>query len=113
MALQQWFDRAVQQSRSDGGGVIAGAPKALGLSVKREEWCQAAEDAAADNGRLLALWASRDSNGENIVRAAFIADAGVLLLSLPLTAGEGDYPGIERWFPAANRMQRTATDLSG
>src|SRR5882672_1753544 len=103
MALQQWFDRAAHQSELNGGGVIAGAPKALGLSVTRQEWRQSAEDVAADNGRLLALWASRDGNGENIMRAAFIADAGVLLLSLPLTAAETDYPGIEHWFPAANR----------
>jgi Ni,Fe-hydrogenase III component G len=113
MALQQWFDRAAQQSELNGGRVISGAPKALGLSVTRQEWRQSAEDVAAENGRLLALWASRDGNGENIVRAAFIADAGVLLLSLPLTAAEADYPGIEHWFPAANRMQRAVADLSG
>jgi len=113
MALQQWFDRAAQQSELNGGRVIAGAPKALGLSVTRQEWRQSAEDVAADNGRLLSLWASRDGNGENIVRAAFVADAGVLLLSLPLTAAEADYPGIEHWFPAANRMQRAVADLSG
>src|SRR6202158_519 len=113
MALQQWFDRAAQQSESNGGKVIVGAPKALGLLVTRQEWRQSVEDVAADNGRLLALCASRDGNSENIVRAAFIADAGVLLLSLPLTAAEPDYPGIEQWFPAANRMQRAVAELSG
>src|ERR1700730_6720500 len=113
MALQQWFDRAAQQSESNGGNVIVGAPKVLGLLVTRQEWRQSVEDVAAGNGRLLALWASRDGNSENIVRAAFIADAGVLLLSLPLTAAEPDYPGIEQWFPAANRMQRAVADLSG
>ena len=81
--------------------------------MARDEWRQAAEDLAADSGRLLALWASRDGNGDNIVRAAFIADAGVLVLSLPLTAAEADYPGIEQWFPSASRMQRAVADLSG
>ena len=93
--------------------MIVGAPKVLGLLVTRQEWRQSVEDVAAGNGRLLALWASRDGNSENIVRAAFIADAGVLLLSLPLTAAEPDYPGIEHWFPAANRMQRAVAELSG
>ena len=104
MALQRWFDRA---------GAIRSVPKAWGLTVARNEWHQAAEDLQADSGRLLALWASRNANADNILRAAFIADAGVLVLSLPLTAAEADYPGIEQWFPSANRMQRAVADLSG
>ncbi len=113
MALQGWFDRAAQQSESNVGGAIRGVPMARGLTVARDEWRQAAEDMAAGGGRLLAHWASRDANGDNIVRAAFIADAGVLVLSLPLTAADADYPGIEQWFPSANRMQRAVADLSG
>ena len=113
MVLQRWFDQAARQSQSSGGGVIAGAPKALSLTVARDEWRQAAEDMAANGGRLLSLWASRDGNGEDIVRAAFIADAAVLVLSLPLKAAEADYPGIEPWFPSASRMQRAVADLSG
>src|SRR5882762_5431141 len=113
MVVQRWFDQAAQQSKASGGGVIAGAPKALGLTVAHDEWRQAAEDMAANGGRLLSLWASRDGNGEDIVRAAFIADAGVLIPSLPLTAAEADYPGIEPWFPSASRMQRAVADLSG
>jgi Ni,Fe-hydrogenase III large subunit/Ni,Fe-hydrogenase III component G len=113
MALQGWFDRAAQQSESNVGGAIRGMPKARGLTVARDEWRQAAEDMAAGGGRLLAHWASRDASGDNIVRAVFIADAGVLVLSLPLTAAEADYPGIEQWFPSANRMQRAVEDLSG
>src|SRR5882757_6603119 len=113
MVLQRWFDQAARQSQSSGGGVIAGAPKALSLTVARDEWRQAAEDMAANGGRLLSLWASRDGNGENIVRAAFVVDAGVLILSLPLMVAELDYPGIEQWFPSASRMQRAVADLSG
>jgi len=113
MALQGWFDRAGRQTESNMGAAIRGMPGARGLTVARDEWRQAAEDMAAGGGRLLAHWASRDADGRNIVRAAFIADAGVLVLSLPLTAAEAGYPGIEQWFPAANRMQRAVADLSG
>src|SRR5258706_6999274 len=108
MALQRWFDRAVRQS---GGGAIAGAPKTWGLTVVRDEWRQAAEHMAVHGGRLLSLWASRDHNGDDVVRAAYTALPGVLVLSLPLT--NIDYPSIEQWFPAANRMQRAVADLSG
>jgi Ni,Fe-hydrogenase III large subunit len=113
MALQQWFERAANRPISSGGGVIPGAPRALGLPVTHDEWRRAADDMAAGGGRLLSLWASRDGNGENIVRGAFIADLGVLILSLPLTAAESDYPGIGQRFPSANRMQRAVADLSG
>jgi Ni,Fe-hydrogenase III large subunit len=104
VALQRWFDR---------GGVIVGAPTVLGLTVSRDEWGQAAEDMASREGRLLSLWASRDGTGDGTVRAAFIATPGVLVLSLPLTGSHADYPGIEQWFPSANRMQRAVADLSG
>jgi Ni,Fe-hydrogenase III large subunit/Ni,Fe-hydrogenase III component G len=113
MALQRWFDQAAQQPESNGGGVIVGAPKALGLTVTREEWRQAAEDMATQGGRLLSLWASRNGTEDDAVRAAFIADSGVLVLTLPVTASDARYPGIEQWFPSASRMQRAVTDLSG
>ena len=113
MVLQSWFDHATHQSQANGGWVIAGAPKAVGLTVARDEWRQAAEDMATHGARLLSLWASRDNDGENIVRAAFIAKPGVLILSLPVSAAEADYPGIEQWFSSARRMQRAVADLSG
>jgi Ni,Fe-hydrogenase III component G len=113
MAAQGWFDQAALQSLSKAYGVICGAPKVLGLTVERNEWRRACEDIAVDGARLLALWASRDGKGENVVQAAFIADAGVLVLCLPLTASEAFYPGIEHWFPSASRMQRAVADLSG
>jgi Ni,Fe-hydrogenase III large subunit len=112
MVLQRWFDQAYKRSESNGGGVIAGAPKAWRLTVSPDEWRQVAEDMAADGGRLLSLWASRDGTGGDIVRAAFIACPGVLVLSLPLPF-ESYYPGIEHWFPSARRMQRAVADLSG
>jgi Ni,Fe-hydrogenase III large subunit/Ni,Fe-hydrogenase III component G len=113
MILQRWYDQAALRSASNGRGVIVGAPKLLGLTVSRDEWRQAAENMASHGGRLLSLWASLDGIGEDTVRAAFIASPGVLVLTLPLTASDPNYPSIEQWFPSANRMQRAVTDLSG
>ena len=113
MALQLWFQRAAQNSESNEGSVIAGAARVLGLTVSRDEWQRAAEHVATGGGRLQALWASRDREGHDIVRVAFIAEQGVLVLSLEVPATEGHYPGIEQWFPSANRMQRAVADLSG
>ena len=112
MNLQGWFDQATRQLESI-GRVIVGAPKALGLTVTRQEWCRAAEDMATHGGRLLSLWASRHGTEDDAVRAAFIANSGVLVLSLPIAASDPHYPGIELWFPSASRMQRAVTDLSG
>src|SRR5260370_12272320 len=105
MALQRWFDHATQQPESNGGGVIVGAPKALGLTVTREEWCQAAEEIATHGGRLLSLWASRDGTEDDAVRAPFIANSGLLVLTLPVTASNVPYPRIHPYFPTPTRMQ--------
>src|SRR6202790_196546 len=113
MALQRWFHQAAQKSESNGGSVFAGAPKVLGVTVSRDGWQQAAEHVATGGGRLMSLWASRDRDGHDIVRVAFIAEQGVLVLSLVVPATEANYPGIEQWFPSATRMQRAVADLSG
>jgi Ni,Fe-hydrogenase III large subunit/Ni,Fe-hydrogenase III component G len=112
MILQRWFDQAALQSELNRGGAIVGAQKVLGLTVSRDEWRQAAEDMASHGGRLMALWASLDGS-DDTVRAAFIASPGVLVLRLLLTTSDPNYPGIEKWFPSANRMQRAVADLSG
>jgi Ni,Fe-hydrogenase III large subunit/Ni,Fe-hydrogenase III component G len=112
MALQRWFQHAAEDFESN-GGMIAGAPKVLGLTVSSDDWQQAAEHVATGGGRLQSLWASRDRDGHDGVRVAYTADQGVLLLSLPLPDGETHYPGIEHWFPSASRMQRAVADLSG
>jgi Ni,Fe-hydrogenase III large subunit/Ni,Fe-hydrogenase III component G len=113
MPLHGWFDKAAEQSPSQGGGSIAGAPGVLGLRVSREQWSQAAEDFAGDHGRLLSLWAGRDERGGELLRAAFIAQARVLVVCLPLTAADPPYPGIDHLFPCAGRMQRAVADLCG
>src|SRR5450631_308438 len=113
MDLRWWFDAAAEQPESHGRGVIAGAPGILGLPVERDQWQQAAEDMAAQAGRLIALWASRDDRGEDLVRAAFMADSRVLVLTLTVRESGGPYPGIEELFPGAGRMQRAVADLCG
>jgi Ni,Fe-hydrogenase III large subunit/Ni,Fe-hydrogenase III component G len=112
MDLRWWFDRAADQSESN-RGAIAGAPGILGLPVARVEWLKAAHDMAMHGGRLLALWASRDERGEDLVRAAFTADSRVLVLALAVRESDGAYPGIEELFPGASRMQRAVADLCG
>lgn len=104
MQLHWWLDRGTR---------LAGAPKISGLAVTRDEWRQAAESFSAGGCRLLALWASQGRDGGHMVRAAFAANDGVLVLTLALAASDTWYPGIEQLFPAANRMQRAVFDLSG
>ena len=72
-----------------------------------------AENIAAAGGRLISLWASRDTAGAQLVRAAFAADAGVLVLDAAIGCFGFPYPGLEQSFPSASRMQRAIADLSG
>ena len=109
MVLHWWFEEAQRRH-----GVSLGAPNCYVLDVSRDEWRQAAENIAAGGGRLLSLWATRNSDDRtHTVRAALLADPGVLVLSLRLTASDAYYPGIEQQFPCASRMQRAVYDLSG
>ena len=91
--MQDWFEQAVRPSDAQGAAQIAGAPNVWELSVTREQWRQATQNIAAGGGRLISLWASRDTGGENLVRAAFAADAGVLVLTLRLAGSQSHYPG--------------------
>ena len=113
MVLQWWFDEAARRTGANSAGPIAGAPHVSGLIVTREEWRQAAENIAAGGGRLISLWAQPKGDGGHIVRAAFVADIGVLILSLHLAVSDAYYPGIEQSFPSASRMQRATADLYG
>lgn len=108
MVLHWWFEQA--QTR---GVSLPGAPHCFALEVTRDEWRQAAENMAAGGGRLVTLWASRESDGAHIVRAAFLAEPGVLVMALKLAGRDSYYPGIDHLFPSAGRMQRAVADLSG
>jgi Ni,Fe-hydrogenase III large subunit len=104
MAARRWFER---------GAPLAGAPDARVLRVSRDEWRQVAEDIAAGAGRLLALWASGDEAAALLVRAAYAAAPGLLVVELSLPDRDLAYPGLEQTFSAAARMQRAAADLTG
>src|SRR5947209_17248623 len=112
MALEEWYVRA-QRQRAARSTAMPRAPTLHELTVSRQAWREAAVEMAAAGGRLLAHWASRPAGGADVVHAAYHAPAGVLVVSLGLTPGDSEYPGIEDRFPCANRMQRAVTDLCG
>ena len=78
------------------------------------EWIAAANDVAAAGGRFLSLWVTLASGAPGaLVRAAFMADGGVLVVELAVGDSAQRYPGIQTLFPAAARLQRAAADLTG
>ena len=91
---------------------LPGAPGVRGLEASRDGWPELARDVAAAGGRLLAFW-TEPGPARNAVLAAYLCDRAVLIAELPLPAGELGYPGIADVFPAADRMQRAAADLTG
>jgi Ni,Fe-hydrogenase III large subunit/Ni,Fe-hydrogenase III component G len=103
MSLRRWFDEAKP---------LPGAPGTVGITVQRSTWRQVAADLAAGGGRLVTLWTNASAAGEPRLRAAFLAEPGLLVVTLPL-ASDQDFPGLEDLFPAASRLQRALTDLTG
>ena len=91
---------------------LPGAPGVRGLEATRDGWQALARDVAAAGGRLLAFW-TKPGPARNAVLAAYLCDRAVLVAELLLPADELSYPGIADVFPAADRMQRAAADLTG
>lgn len=104
MVLRRWFERSIR---------LRGAPGGYQLTVDRDEWRQIAETMAAAAGRLISIWASKDSHDRDVMHAAFLADAGLMALHMPLESADSHYPSLAQLYPAANRMQRAISDLSG
>jgi Ni,Fe-hydrogenase III large subunit len=104
VSVRHWLDRAA---------VLPGAPRAQLLRVPPSEWQQVAQDMAAGGGRLLALWVSGGTAPAMRVLSCFAAAEGLLVVELSLASTAEDYPGLEKVFPAATRMQRAAADLTG
>ena len=73
--------------------------------------CGAAADAG---GRLVALWGADDRDrGRGLCVCVLLIDTqGLTLLAHRMPDSGGQFPDIARIFPAANRMQRAAFDLS-
>jgi Ni,Fe-hydrogenase III large subunit len=103
--MKTWWDFATPVAH------IAGMRR---LSVDAASWARAAEELAAADAQLLALWASRIPTAEGfLLRAAFVRESAGLIMELPVADGDGPYPGLEPFFPAASRMQRATYDLWG
>jgi Ni,Fe-hydrogenase III large subunit/Ni,Fe-hydrogenase III component G len=103
MPLRTWISRGTTQ---------AGASGLLALRVERDDWHALAESVAAAGGWLAALWASGTTGRQACVHAAYHASGQGLVVTLA-TDTSGPCPGIDDVFPAAARMQRAMTDLSG
>ena len=103
MPYSAWKSRATQQPGA--GGLLA-------LRVGREEWRALAEAVAGAGGMLAALWADHSAEGRPRVHAAYHAAQSGMVATLEAEAGR-PCPGIQEVFPAAARMQRAMTDLSG
>ena len=73
-----------------------------------------AQDIAAGGGRLLSLWADRDSPRQTVhARRVRMPTPRVLVLDASDRRTRPHYPEPRRSFPAAARMQRAVADLSG
>jgi Ni,Fe-hydrogenase III large subunit len=103
VALAQWLERAQP---------LPGCPRAAHVAVDASDWLAAASDTAAAGGQLLALWATPGARNA-IVRAALLHGGGLLVLELEHATADTLYPGLQKLFPAASRMQRAAADLAG
>jgi Ni,Fe-hydrogenase III large subunit len=77
------------------------------------EWRSIAQDAAAAGYRLLTLWASQDLQSTMHIRAAFLGEGRGLLASAQCDSPDSVVSDIADLFPAAARLQRAVTDLSG
>ncbi len=94
---------------------VPGSPGAAEVITDAAAWLEIARDAAASGGRLLALWTTAGDAGgaAGRVRAAFLVGGRVLVAALALPDAMTPYRGLHELFPAAARMQRAASDLTG
>jgi Ni,Fe-hydrogenase III large subunit len=106
MPLARWWSQAMTLPGSPGAGTV---------ELSASDWLAAAHDVASAGGQLLSLWTSVADGRESraAAHAAFLVDARLLLLTLPIADAHGHYPGLQQVFPAATRMQRAAYDLTG
>ncbi len=102
MAIRKWLHRSQP---------LPGAPGTRAVDVDTHDWRQAALDVAVSGAQLQALWTECHPHAS--VRALYAGDDFLLFVTLALGAAETSYPGLTDLFPAANRMQRAAADLTG
>ena len=106
MSLDAWFDSAE---------AVPGAPGCHRATVGPDDWRRIAQDFAAGEGRLLALWADGPEAPGPAMFAAYASVTGVLVAELRNlgAAANPRYRGLQDLFPCAERMQRAARDLYG
>jgi Ni,Fe-hydrogenase III large subunit len=104
MSMRQWWERSRPIPGRPAGGVV---------TVQAFEWFEAACDVAAAGGRFSTLWVNPGDDAGASVCAAFLVDGGVLVIERRLTDASERYRSLETLFPAAARLQRAATDLTG
>jgi Ni,Fe-hydrogenase III large subunit len=85
------------------------------LLVDAKRWTDVGVEVAATRGQLVALWATPGdaAGGGANMRACFLVDGRLLVITLPMAEGLQPYAGLQELFPAAGRMQRAAFDLTG
>lgn len=94
---------------------IPGAIRAFRGNVDQEGWTSGAAGVRAGAGRLVALWgADRRDLGEGLeIWGVFELADGLACLRQALPGPDPGFEGIEEFFPAAGRMQRSIRDLLG
>jgi Ni,Fe-hydrogenase III large subunit/Ni,Fe-hydrogenase III component G len=94
---------------------VASPVPARRADVTAAELLAACRASAEQGARLVALWGSDERDrGRGFRIDVLLIDAdGLLLLEHGLPDGEARYPDLAPIFPAANRMQRAAFDLTG
>ena len=94
---------------------VPGEVRAYTVDVGAIAWRDCARRVREGGGRLVALWGGdRRDLGEGFeVRASYELSDALLCVRHAMPAESPRYPGVEAWFPAAARMQRTVRDLVG
>ena len=79
-------------------------------TVDAQQWRETALQVRGRGGRLVALWASDETNraGGYVVHAALCVRDGLLWLTLPMALQPPEFPDLAGIFPDADRMQRAA-----
>ena len=74
-----------------------------------------AREVQGRGGRLAALWGTdeRERGAGFALQAAFVVEASLVWMEVPLAADRPCYPNLADIYPCANRMQRALRDLLG
>ncbi len=83
--------------------------------VNAEELRARSGEIAHSGGKLVALWGS-DETAEHpaySLHVALVSAPGMVVLTLPVDGGDPVFPDLSDLFPAADRMQRTVSDMLG